>query len=455
MITEIRELLDNKKYLNVRELLVDEEAADIAIIFEQFPPEEVTLMFRILPKQLASEVFVEMETDMQQSLIEAFTDIELTEMMDTLFLDDTVDIIEEMPANVVKRILKHSTVEKRTMINQLLHYPEDSAGTIMTLEFVELKAYMKVSDAFESIRETGLKKETVYTCYVTDAKKMLIGVTSVKEMIMAGDDAVIADIMVEDPVHVHTDDDKEDVMKSLAKYDFLAMPVVDKEGRLVGIVTIDDAMDVLQEENTEDMEIMAGMSPSDKPYLKMGVFELWRKRTPWLMILMISATFSSKILTSFEVALSAVPVLVAFVPQLTGTGGNAGSQSSVAVIRGLSLGEIETKDILKVLWKEIRVSVLCGISLGIVNFIKMFLLNDVSREKYGLQGSLLISSVVCLAMVISVVLAKFVGSTLPIFAKKIGLDPAVVANPFITTIVDVVTLLTYFGIAVLLLGIAV
>ena len=455
MITEIRELLDNKKYLNVRELLVDEEAADIAIIFEQFPPEEVTLMFRILPKQLASEVFVEMETDMQQSLIEAFTDIELTEMMDTLFLDDTVDIIEEMPANVVKRILKHSTVEKRTMINQLLHYPEDSAGTIMTLEFVELKAYMKVSDAFESIRETGLKKETVYTCYVTDAKKMLIGVTSVKEMIMAGDDAVIADIMVEDPVHVHTDDDKEDVMKSLAKYDFLAMPVVDKEGRLVGIVTIDDAMDVLQEENTEDMEIMAGMSPSDKPYLKMGVFELWRKRTPWLMILMISATFSSKILTSFEVALSAVPVLVAFVPQLTGTGGNAGSQSSVAVIRGLSLGEIETKDILKVLWKEIRVSVLCGISLGIVNFIKMFLLNDVSREKYGLPGSLRISSVVCLAMVISVVLAKFVGSTLPIFAKKIGLDPAVVANPFITTIVDVVTLLTYFGIAVLLLGIAV
>ena len=350
MITEVRSLLDKKKYLDVRELLVDEEAADIAIIFSQFPSEDVTLMFRILPKQLASEVFVEMETDMQQSLIEAFTDVELTEMVDNLFLDDTVDIIEEMPSNVVKRILKHATVEKRAKINQLLHYPEDSAGTIMTMEFVELKAYMKVSDAFESIRESGLKKELIYTCYVTDAKRVLIGVTSIREMILAGDDAVIADIMVEEPVFAHTDDDKEDVIKALAKYDFLAMPIVDSEGRLVGIVTIDDAMDVLQEEDTEDMEIMAGMSPSDKPYLKMGVFELWWARIPWLMLLMVSATFSSKILTSFEAALSAVPVLVAFVPQLTGTSGNAGSQASVAVIRGLSLGEIELRDIFRVFW---------------------------------------------------------------------------------------------------------
>lgn len=454
MISEIRKLLDDKKILDVRELLVDEEPADIAIIFEQFPPEEVTLMFRILPKQLASEVFVEMETDMQQALIEAFTDIELTEMVDTLFLDDTVDIIEEMPSNVVKRILKHSTVEKRAMINQLLHYPEDSAGTIMTLEFVELKAYMKVADAFESIRENGLKKETVYTCYVTDAKRALIGVTSIREMILAGNDAVIADIMVEEPVFAHTDDDKEDVMKALAKYDFLAMPIVDGEGRLVGIVTIDDAMDVLQEEDTEDMEIMAGMSPSDKPYLRTGVFELWLKRIPWLMILMISATFSSKILTSFESALTVVPVLMAFVPQLTGTSGNAGSQASVAVIRGLSLGEIELGDIFSVLWKEIRVSFLCGISLGLVNFIKMFILNDVSRSVYGLEGSLMISFVVCLTMALTVVLAKIVGCTLPIIAKRIGLDPAVMASPFITTIVDVVSLLTYFGIAQVLLGIA-
>ena len=454
MITEVRKLLDEKKILGVRELLVDEEAADIAIIFEQIPPEEVTLMFRILPKQLASEVFVEMDTEMQQALIEAFTDVELTEMVDTLFIDDTVDIIEEMPSNVVKRILKHSTVEKRAMINQLLHYPEDSAGTIMTLEFVELKAYMKVADAFESIRENGLKKETVYTCYVTDAKRVLIGVTSIREMILAGNDAIIADIMVEEPVFAHTDDDKEDVMKALAKYDFLAMPIVDGEGRLVGIVTIDDAMDVLQEEDTEDMEILAGMSPSDKPYLKTGVFELWLKRIPWLMILMISATFSSKILTGFESALTAVPVLMAFVPQLTGTSGNAGSQASVAVIRGLSLGEIEMGDIFYVLWKEIRVSFLCGISLGIVNFIKMFLLNDVSRSEYGLEGALLISFVVCLTMALSVVLAKIVGCTLPIIAKRIGLDPAVMASPFITTIVDVVSLLTYFGIARALLGMA-
>ncbi len=454
MITEVRSLLDEKKYLDVRELLVDEEAADIAIIFSQFPSEDVTLMFRILPKQLASEVFVEMETDMQQALIEAFTDIELTEMVDNLFLDDTVDIIEEMPANVVKRILKHATVEKRVKINQLLHYPEDSAGTIMTMEYVELKAYMKVSDAFESIRESGLKKELIYTCYVTDAKRMLIGVTSIREMILAGDDAIIADLMVEEPVFAHTDDDKEDVMKALAKYDFLAMPIVDSEGRLVGIVTIDDAMDVLQEEDTEDMEIMAGMSPSDKPYLKMGVFELWWARIPWLMLLMVSATFSSKILTSFEAALSTVPVLMAFVPQLTGTSGNAGSQASVAVIRGLSLGEIELRDIFRVLWKEIRVSILCGISLGVVNFVKMFVLNDVSRDKYGLQMALLISFVVCLTMVLSVILAKIVGCTLPILAKRLGLDPAVVANPFITTIIDVVALLTYFGIARALLGLA-
>ena len=272
--------------------------------------------------------------------------------------------------------------------------------------------------------------------------------------ILAGDDAVIADIMVEEPVFAHTDDDKEDVIKALAKYDFLAMPIVDSEGRLVGIVTIDDAMDVLQEEDTEDMEIMAGMSPSDKPYLKMGVFELWWARIPWLMLLMVSATFSSKILTSFEAALSAVPVLVAFVPQLTGTSGNAGSQASVAVIRGLSLGEIELRDIFRVLWKEIRVSILCGISLGIVNFIKMFLLNDVSRDKYGLEMALLISFVVCLTMVLSVILAKIVGCTLPILAKRLGLDPAVVANPFITTIIDVVALLTYFGIARALLGLA-
>lgn len=452
MLIEVRELLDSKKILELREFLVEEEAADIGILFSELPLEDVTLMFRILPKQQAAEVFVEMDTEMQQALIEAFTDIELTEMIDNLYLDDTVDIIEEMPSNVVKRILKHATVEKREKINQLLHYPDDSAGTVMNTEFVELKAYMKVSDALSFIRETGIKKEIVYTCYVTDAKRTLIGVVSVRDILMADDDDVIADIMTEEPVCAYTDDDKEEVMLSLAKYDFLAMPIVDKEGRLVGIVTVDDAMDVLQEENTEDMEIMAAMTPSDKPYLKTGVFELWKLRTPWLMLLMVSATFSSKILTSFESALSAVPALMAFVPQLTGTSGNAGSQASVAVIRGLSLGEIEMRDVLRVLWKEIRVSILCGISLGVVNFIKMMILNDVSREQYGIQQALLISFVVCLTMTISVILAKIVGCTLPILAKRLNLDPAVMASPFITTIVDVVSLLTYFGIARLLLG---
>ena len=452
MLNEVRELLDSKKILELREYLVEEESVDIGILFSELPLEDVTLMFRILPKQQAAEVFVEMDTEMQQALIEAFTDIELTEMIDNLYLDDTVDIIEEMPSNVVKRILTHATVEKREQINQLLHYPEDSAGTVMNTEFVELKAYMKVADAFASIRETGIKKEVVYTCYVTDAKRTLIGVVSVRDILMADDDDVIADIMTEDPVCAYTDDDKEEVMLSLAKYDFLAMPIVDKEGRLVGIVTVDDAMDVLQEENTEDMEIMAAMTPSDKPYLKTGVFELWRLRTPWLMLLMVSATFSSKILTSFESALSAVPALMAFVPQLTGTSGNAGSQASVAVIRGLSLGEIEMGDVFRVLWKEIRVSILCGISLGIVNFIKMMVLNDVSRDQYGVQQALLISFVVCLTMTISVILAKIVGCTLPILAKRLNLDPAVMASPFITTIVDVVSLLTYFGIARWLLG---
>ena len=452
MLNEVRELLDSKKILELREYLVEEESVDIGILFSELPLEDVTLMFRILPKQQAAEVFVEMDTEMQQALIEAFTDIELTEMIDNLYLDDTVDIIEEMPSNVVKRILTHATVEKREQINQLLHYPEDSAGTVMNTEFVELKAYMKVADAFASIRETGIKKEVVYTCYVTDAKRTLIGVVSVRDILMADDDDVIADIMTEDPVCAYTDDDKEEVMLSLAKYDFLAMPIVDKEGRLVGIVTVDDAMDVLQEENTEDMEIMAAMTPSDKPYLKTGVFELWRLRTPWLMLLMVSATFSSKILTSFESALSAVPALMAFVPQLTGTSGNAGSQASVAVIRGLSLGEIEMGDVFRVLWKEIRVSILCGISLGIVNFIKMMVLNDVSRDQYGIQQALLISFVVCLTMTISVILAKIVGCTLPILAKRLNLDPAVMASPFITTIVDVVSLLTYFGIARWLLG---
>lgn len=317
----------------------------------------------------------------------------------------------------------------------------------MTTEFVELKAHMSVADAFKSIRRTGLEKETVYTCYVTDEKRILVGVATVKAMIMAGDDAVIDDIMDKKPISVQTDDDKEDVMKAMTKYDFLAMPVVDKEGRLVGIVTIDDAMDVLQDEDTEDIEIMAAITPTDKPYLKTGVFETWRSRIPWLLLLMVSATFTSKILTHFEDSLAALPILVAFVPQLMDTGGNAGGQSSVSIIRALSLGDIQLRDFVKVLWKELRVALLCGASLGVVNFIKMFIFNDVNRSEFGLQTSIVISFVVCLTIALAVVIAKVVGSMLPIIAKRIGFDPAVMASPFITTIVDVLSLLLYFGIA--------
>ena len=452
MITEIKQLLDTKKYLELRELLSEEMAADIALYFEEFPLEDNIKMFRILPKQLASEVFVEMEVELQQALIEAFTDEELTEIVDQIYVDDTVDMIEEMPANVVKRILKNASVEKRAVINQLLHYPEDSAGSIMNTEFVELKAYMKVADAFAYIRSTGLRKEIIYTCYVTDAKKKLIGVTSVKELMMADDEDVIADIMTEELVYAHTDDDKEEVIKDLAKYDFLAMPIVDSEGRLLGIVTVDDAMDVLQEEDTEDMEIMAAITPSDKPYLKMGVFETWKQRIPWLLILMVSSTFSSKILTAFESYLAAVPVLISFVPLLMGTGGNAGGQASTTIIRGLSVGEIEMSDILKVLWKELRVAFLCGLSLAVVNFIKMFILNDVDRNAYPIMEVVLISAVVCITITITVMLAKLVGCILPFIVKKVGFDPAVVANPFITTIVDVISLVAYLFIAQSLLN---
>ena len=451
MIREVRRLLDEKKYAQLRDLLCSKEPADIAQLFEQFPKEELPLMFRILQKDFATEVFVEMDTELQKALIEAFTDKELFEVFDDLFMDDTVDIIEEMPANVVKRILRHTTPEKRAEINHLLQYRPDSAGTIMTTEFVDLKEDMTCAQAFAFIRKTGLEKETVYTCYVMDAKRVLIGVVTVKDMILAGDDAVIDTIMEKDPIFVYTDDDKEDVMKAITKYDYLAMPVVDREGRLVGIVTVDDAMDVLQEEDTEDMEIMAAITPTDKPYFRVGIFETWKKRIPWLLLLMISATFTSKVLTHFENALNSLPILMAFVPQLMDTGGNAGSQTSVTVIRGLSLGDIRLRDALRVLWKELRVSFLCAVTLGAVNFIKMFLFNDVSRDRFGLSQSLMISFVVCATIACTVVIAKIVGCMLPMLAKRLGLDPAVMASPFITTIVDILSLLIYFGIAAVLL----
>lgn len=359
IVNEIRELMENREFSSLKKLVEEFEPADVAQIFTDYDEDSVPILFRLLPKDLAAECFVEMESDVQKALIEALSDRELTEVVEDLFLDDTVDIIEEMPANVVRRILDNTSPETRTLINQLLNYPKDSAGSIMTTEFVELRARMTVNDAFERIRATGLDKETVYTCYVTDDRRKLIGLTTVKDMIIFGNDAVIGDIMITSIISVNTLMDKEKVARLFDKYDFLAMPVVDNENRLVGIVTVDDAMDVIKDEDTEDIEIMAAISPSDKPYLRTSVFDIWKNRVPWLLLLMVSATFTSRILLHFEDALAAQASLVAFIPMIMDTCGNAGGQASATVIRGLSLGDIEMRDILKVIWKEIRVAFLC------------------------------------------------------------------------------------------------
>lgn len=438
-LDEIRELTENRDFASLRKLAEDFAPADIAQIFSESDEEDLLILFRLLPKDTAAECFVEMDTDVQQSLIEALSDKELTEIVDDLFLDDAVDIIEEMPANMVKRILENTSPETRARINQLLKYPKDSAGSIMTVEFVELRARMTVAEAFERIRATGLDKETVYTCYVTDDRRTLIGIVTVKDMLLAGNEAVVGDIMTTTIISVTTATDKEETAKTLAKYDLIALPVVDNEDRLVGIVTVDDAIDVIKEEDTEDIELMAAILPSDKPYLKTSVFEIWRKRIPWLLLLMVSATFTGAILRNFETALAAVPVLIAFIPMIMDTGGNAGGQASATVIRGLSLGDIEMRDILRVMFKEVRVALMCGVTLGVINFGKIMLFHEAQSWQQAL--------VVCSTLVLAVVIAKIVGCTLPIIAKRIGFDPAVMASPFITTIVDALALLVYFGIA--------
>ena len=437
-------LLDVKKYHEIRTILMNLEPADIAILFEKLPTSALPLLFRVLPKELAAETFVELSSDTQELLIEGFSDTELKEVLDELYLDDTVDIIEEMPANMVKRILRHSAPEVRASINEILKYPKDSAGSIMTIEYVDLKKDMTVADAFTRIRRTGLDKETVYTCYVTDQNRVLLGLVSVKDLLLSDYSCLIEEIMEQNIIYVNTLDDQEEVAQKFSKYDFLAIPVVDNEKRLVGIVTVDDAIDVIQEENTEDIEMMAAITPMDKPYMKTGVFETWKKRIPWLLILMISATFTGKIISSYEDALSKFVVLTTFIPMFMGTGGNAGSQASVSVIRGISLGEIEFKDIFRIIWKEMRVALLCGITLTAANFLKLIFIDKVSYT---------IASVVCLTLVTTVFFAKLVGCTLPMIAKKIGSDPAVMARPFITTIMDALSLIIFFNIAVLLLPI--
>lgn len=444
MNDKVLELLNNKKYSEAALLVKNMIPADAAALLEEMPEAKLPLLFRLLPKELAADVFAYMEGETQELLIRGFSDKELEEMMDQLFLDDTVDMIEEMPANVIKKILRHVDVDTRKMINQVLNYPKDSAGSIMTMEYVDLKRSMTVEQAFERIRATGVEKETIYTCYVTDSRRKLEGIVTVKDLLLSPKTETIRNIMETNIKFVSTHTDQEEVARELSKYDFLAIPVVDNEERLVGIVTVDDAIDVLQEEATEDIEKMAAITPSEKPYIKTGVFATWKQRVPWLLILTISATFTSAIIASYESALAATVILTNFIPMLMDTGGNSGSQSSITIIRGLSLGEIRYSDVPRIILKEASVALLCGATLAGVNFVKLLVFDRVT---------LLVAAVVCLTLLAVMLVANLVGSTLPILAKRLGFDPAVMASPFITTIVDAVALVIYFNIAKLLLGI--
>ena len=438
----IEKMLAEKKYATLRDILVTMNPADIAAIFSNVEESGLPLLFRLLPKELAAETFVEMEPEDQEMLIRTFSDNELKEVVDELYADDAAALIEEMPANVVKRILKQADPEMRRSINQILRYPENSAGSLMTTEYVSLRPSMTVEESILRIRRQGVDKETIYTCYVTKDRKLL-GIITVKDLLLAEDDEMrIEDLMLENFISVTTHTDQEEVARMFSKYNFLALPVVDNENRMVGIVTFDDAMDVMEDEATEDMEKMGGMIPSEKTYLRSSAWELFCNRIPWLLLLMISATFTGMIITSFEGALAAQAALTAFIPMLMGTGGNSGSQSSVTIIRALSLDELEFSDILRVIWKEIRTAVLCGLALSIVCFGKIWLVDRMLLGNYDI--TLYVNLVVCLALFITVLAAKIVGAVLPMVAKLIHLDPAVMASPFITSIVDALSLLVYF-----------
>lgn len=441
---KIEELLAEKRYSEIKDVFAQMNGADISALFEEVPENKIPLLFRLLPKVLAAETFVEMEADAQKMLIQGFSDNELKDVFDELYLDDAVDIVEEMPANVVKRILANTDPDTRKMINEVLKYPDDSAGSIMTIEYVSLRLNMTVEEAIKRIRRTGVDKETIYTCYVTDENRVLLGSISIKTLLLADENDVIKDIMDTNFISAHTLEDQETVANKFNKYDLLAIPVVDDENRLVGIITFDDAIDVMQDEATEDIKKMAAIIPSDKTYFKTTVFETWKARIPWLLLLMVSATFTGMIITSFEDALAAYTVLTAYIPMLMDTGGNSGGQASVTIIRALSLEEIEFSDIFKVIWKESRVAILCGLTLSICNFVKLLLLDRVTVQ---------VALVVCITLAVTVLMAKIIGCTLPILAKKIGFDPAVMASPFITTIVDAISLIVYFRVASIFLGI--
>ena len=447
----LMDLVTRRQYRSLREALTQMNEVDIAEFLDELDVEQEILVFRLLPKDVAAEVFTYLENaDDQEKLIGALSDRELREVLDELYLDDTVDLIEDMPANVVSRILRNTDASTRSQINQLLNYPKDSAGSIMTTEFVDLHPDATVEQSFARIRKVGLDKETVYTCYVTQ-NRVLLGVVTVRRMLLSSYETRIGDIMETNVLSVNTHEDKEDVAQLFSKYDLSAIPVVDGEDRLVGIITFDDAMDVIEEETTEDFEKMAAILPSDKPYLKTGVFETWRSRIPWLLLLMLSATFSGMIITHFESVLASCVVLTSFITMLSGTGGNSGSQSSVAVIRALSLGEVEFSDMFAVVWKELRVALLCGVCLGAANFVKMMLVDRLLMGNG--EVTVPVALVVCSTLVLTVLCAKIVGCTLPMAAEKMGIDPAVMAAPFITTIVDALSLLIYVAIASQVLGI--
>ncbi len=440
----ISELLEQGEFRSLRQALEQTDPADIALLLNELDENSRATVFRLLSKNAAAECFVELESNVQSELIRVFSDGELKDILSKLYVDDFADIIEEMPANVVRRILDQTDSNTRRVINEILKYPDDSAGSVMTVEYVALRSGMKVSEALERIRRTGINKETIYNCYVVDSRRHLLGVVTAKSLLLADTDAVIDDLTELNIIFANTNDDQEEVAKKLAKYDLLAIPIVDSEERLVGIVTVDDAIDVLEEEATEDMEKMAAITPTDKPYLLTGVIETWLKRIPWLLIMMVTATFTGLVIQIYEQALAAQVALTAFIPMLMGTGGNSGSQASVSVIRAMSIGDISLKDVFRVISKELRVSVLCGVTLAAANFVKMLIFDRVGVT---------VSAVVCITLVITVIFAKLVGSILPLLAKRIGFDPAVMAAPFITTIVDTLSLLIYFNVATNLLNI--
>lgn len=443
VLDEIQELLDTKQYTTLRQKLSELNEADIAAVMEELEEEAMLKVFRILPKSMAADIFAYLEVENQQFIITSLAVRDAANIINNLMADDATDLLEEMPANIVKKLLASASPEARRDINHLLRYPEDSAGSIMTVEYVDLKESLTVEQAIERIRKVGLDSETINICYVLDAQRTLVGTVALRYLLVSDKDAIIGDIMHENVISINTLMDQEEVARQFQKYDFIAMPVVDNENRLVGIITVDDIVDILQEEATEDIEKMAAIVPSDKSYMRTGVFETWKKRIPWLLLLMVSATFTGKIITTFEDALSTYVILTAFIPMLMDTGGNAGGQASVTIIRGLSLNEIEFKDMFKIIWKETRVALLCGITLAAANFAKLILFDRVG---------IAVATVVCVTLVVSVCIAKIVGCTLPMFAKKIGFDPAVMASPFITTIVDALSLIIYFQIATYMLG---